>query len=136
MTIQTLIIPAVGPTLNQWYAGGHWSKRSRTKKAWRTLVSGCVRDQSIRPVEHYPAEIRVTGRFGKGDRSYDCTNMAATAKLIEDGLVHAHILRRDSREYVQPVVLASIRHKGETDTLVEIIEVPREAQNERKPKTR
>lgn len=94
MRVQTLIIPAVGPTLNQWYAGGHWSKRSRTKKAWRALVNECVRRQGIRPVDHYPAEIRVTGRFGKGKRSYDCTNMAATAKLVEDGLVHSHILRR------------------------------------------
>lgn len=120
---QTLTIPMVGPSLNAWYGGQHWSKRSRTKSAWRSVTASEVRRQKVQPVKAYPARIEVTLRFGKGDRSYDCTNVAATAKLVEDGLVHARILKGDSRKYVRPVVLDSIKHDGPSDTVVTITEV-------------
>lgn len=119
---QTLIIPAVGPSLNQWYSGGHWSKRSRTKNTWRMLVRAAVRRHAVEPVTRYPVRVDVLCRFGKGDRSYDCTNIAATAKLAEDGLVHARILQGDSRRYVRPVTLDSIRHDGPSDTVITITE--------------
>lgn len=120
--IQILIIPAVGPSLNQWYSGGHWSKRSRTKNAWRMLVRNAVRVHEIEPPATYPVRIDVLCRFGKGDRSYDCTNVAATAKLAEDGLVKAGIIPNDSNRYVRPVTLDSIRHDAPSDTVITITE--------------
>jgi len=121
--IQTIIIDRVGPSLNKWYGGAHWSKRSGTKKRWRLLVLAAVHEAGTRTVQHYPVRLSVTCVFGKGLRSFDCTNVAATAKLVEDGLVACGVLRGDTPAYVRPVVLDSIKDsKRPTQTIIQIEE--------------
>src|SRR5690625_7402411 len=103
--IQTIIIDRVGPSLNKWYGGAHWSWRSGTKKRWRLLGLAAVHEAGARTVQHYPVRLCVNCGFGKGLRSFDCTNVAATAKLVEDGLVACGGLRGETRADVLPVVL-------------------------------
>ena len=124
---QVLHLPKIGPTLNKWYSGQHWSKRKKTQEQWERMVSIYIRKQDMRPVATYPVDIYVACRFGKGSRSYDATNLAATAKLVEDGLCAAGVLENDSNKYVRSVKLTSIKptdyggREGD-ETIVTIIE--------------
>src|SRR5690625_7166126 len=107
--IQTIIIDRVGPSLNKWYGGAHWSKRSGTKKRWRLLVLAAVHEAGTRTVQHYPVRLSVTCVFRTGLRSFDCTNVAATATLLEDGRVRCRALRRTPPAYVRPRSRDSIK---------------------------
>lgn len=107
--IQTLSIEAVGPTLNMWYAGAHWSKRSRIKKDWHWLVRNAIDQWKIMPVKQYPIFIECRLTFGKGKRRYDWENCAPTAKLIQDALIREGILENDGPKHIAGGKLWAVR---------------------------
>ncbi len=120
----SLYLPDVGPTLNEWYAGLHWSKRKALADYWHLLVLKWVRKYDVQPVPP-PVHLAMDFYFGPGRRAYDASNCAATAKLIEDGLVHAKILKGDGPTHVRTIALTTHPQAEKTYTMVQIIGVKR-----------
>lgn len=121
---QTVRIDASAPSLNKFYAGVHWTERNSIKNTWRTLVKKAVRDDGIKPIEHYPIEVEVILNFGKGDRRYDWENGSMAAKLVQDSLISEGILTNDSPPYISKGSIACVKN-GSTSyveyTLIETI---------------
>ena len=110
-----LIVPEIGPSFNK-YQNLHYQKRAKLVRLWNTMISWEVKRQKVKPIERYPVTIHCKCYFGKGRRSYDWTNLSTTAKLIEDGLRHAGVLKDDSKKYVAWGKLESIKTNGDTYT--------------------
>jgi len=98
--IQIITIDAVGPSLNEFFGGGHFSKRHKVKQGWEVLVSQAVKHQGVVPVRVYPVTIDCRLTFGPGARSYDWENASATVKCIQDGLRKCGILEDDGMKYI------------------------------------
>ena len=94
-----LSIPIVAPSLNKWYAGGHWSKRKKVVDIWHDAIWILCRQDKIPSVEEYPVCITTKSYF-KGRRQRDTSNCFAANKMAEDGLVKAGILKDDTPQYV------------------------------------
>lgn len=105
MKKQEIIIPGIGPSFNK-FQNMNVYKRGNLVKEWENKVGWLVK-RKLQPVKNYPVVLKFVGVFTKNMRSYDCVNMAPTAKMIEDGLVQAGILKNDSRKYVSEVKLQS-----------------------------
>lgn len=98
----TFEIPLKTPSLNQWYSGGHWSKRKKVADEWHDAVWAVMREKKIKPITDFP--ISVTYRFYM-KRLLDPSNTITAPKLIEDGLVKAGIIPDDTARYIGRIVL-------------------------------
>ena len=98
--VQVIQVNELGPTLNAFYAGMHYSKRSKIKNDWVTMVAGACNAQKIKPVEEYPVVVACRLIFGPKGKRYDWDNAAATAKVFQDALVKKGILAGDSPKYI------------------------------------
>ena len=117
----TFQVPTIGPATNKFYSGMHIQVRRRLAKQWHSDIAWLVKEQNIKPLseEYYPATVQVYGIFGPKRRMFDADGLAATGKLIIDGLVRAGILVNDSLKYIRNVEY--IPQKGaETQTIVRI----------------
>lgn len=110
----TMRIQAEVPSLNDYYAGEHWTQRKRTRDNWHLLVASEAPDVRV---EEYPVSVECEVRFGDGRKQLDVENVAATAKLITDGLQECGVLDGDSPKYVREVTLRSTLHDGPTTVL-------------------
>lgn len=119
---QSFYLPIVGPSLNAWYSGSHWATRKRIAGQWHMMVKLWVKKYGIVPAKGL-VSLEIECSFGPGRKSYDASNCAATAKLIEDGLVKAKILKGDGPQYVASITLRSIPKQKITGTMVTIEEV-------------
>lgn len=118
----TLTIPLTAPSLNKWYAGGHWSIRKKTATLWHTEVIWACKLAKIKPIIKFPVKI-TTHSFFKTKRRRDVSNTATAPKLIEDGLVEAGIMPDDNLEYVvSHTLLMTIGH-DKNETVITIEEV-------------
>ena len=109
-------IPVTAISNNVFYAGMHWAKRNKIVDTWHNLVRMCC--PHITPTNlQFPVTLTVIA-YCKG-RLLDCSNVSATAKLIEDGL-KGTILPDDTPEYVSKVILMS--RKAKEDSVEVIIE--------------
>lgn len=108
---QKLTLPGIGPSLNVFYAGKHWSQRSKYKNQWQTIVRVCVQAQRLIPITD-SAELTFEFYFGKGMKRYDASNCAMAAKLIEDGLVACEIIPDDSPHWVCGIRLYSLEDRS------------------------
>ena len=98
--IQVIQVNDVGPSLNQYYAGMHYSKRSALKNDWCIQVKSAVIRQKIQPVEEYPVAVACRIVMGKGRRMYDWDNTAVCVKMFQDALVKAKVLKGDQLKYI------------------------------------
>jgi hypothetical protein len=114
--VQSVKIDSVGPSLNAWYSGIHWTKRSKVKDEWRAHIAGVV--DTLEPVVNYPVIIEVEVHK---KRVFDSSNVAATGKLAEDGLVKSGILLDDTPKYVRSVFYTCVKDDKEY-TIIRIIE--------------
>lgn len=96
-----IYVPFMGPSTNQIYAGVHWRKRQKQADAGHAAVQGI----KLAPYQK-PVRLTFIPIIGKGGRARDCSNYSYTAKLIEDGLVKAGILKDDTSEYVKGFEIA------------------------------
>lgn len=94
-----LSVLLVAPSLNKWYAGGHWSKRKKVVDIWHHAIWILCRQDKIPAVEEYPVCI-ITKSYFKSKRQRDTSNCFAANKMAEDGLVKAGILKDDTPQYV------------------------------------
>ena len=114
--IQNLYLPDVGPSNNAFYSGLHWSERKKIVDHWHLLVFVWAKKYGLVPVTG-PVNMDVECYFAKR-RAFDSSNCSATAKLVEDGLVAAKILKGDGPKYVRWVRLRAIPRAEQTYTMV------------------
>ena len=119
--MQSFYLPDIGPSSNVFYSGIHWSKRKQIADYWHHLVFIWAKKHDVRPVV-VPVTLHFALSFGPARKAYDASNCSATAKLIEDGLVKAKILRGDGPRYVAWIKLRPLPRQPETFTLVRIDE--------------
>lgn len=92
-------IPLVGPSLNDWYAGKHWSERNKLADTWHWAIFIICKQDKIKPVIEYPVTI-TTKSYYKKKKEMDTSNVFPANKLAEDGFVKAGILKNDTNKYV------------------------------------
>ena len=125
---QLLRVPGIGPSLNEYGRSTRGKRQSgKLVSAWNQKVKILAREQGLRTVQNYPVQIVVECYFGDGRKRFDWDNLSPTPKLIQDGLVHAGILRNDSAPYVESGTMKALKTKGESYTLFMIIEPARKA---------
>jgi Holliday junction resolvase RusA-like endonuclease len=87
----------------------HYQTIAKEKKSWERIIWAIVKEQKIQPVN----TVLVTYEFWfKDRRRRDADNYAASAKMLQDGLVKAGILPDDNFEYVKEL---RIKHGGVSD---------------------
>lgn len=115
-----IYVPFMGPSTNSIYAGVHWSKRNEQADEGHLAV------KTIR-IEPFSKPVRLTfiPIVGKGGKVRDCSNYSYTAKIIEDGLVKAGILKDDTPDWVKgfEVVEPHIDRKQQSGMWVYIEEI-------------
>lgn len=109
-----LVVPCLGPSLNEFYAGKHYRARQREAKKWHDDIALLARGQRVQKTTGQVVLI-VEAVFGPGRTRYDATNLAAMAKLVEDGLVGEGVLQGDSPKFVKAAYLQP--SKGTSDEI-------------------
>ena len=101
-------------SLNKIYGGVHWSKR----KEWADMYHEEFLDvKGVRVgAEEYP--VRITYNFQFVKQALDTLNCAMMAKMLEDGMVLAGILKDDSPDYVRESVIVSRKVRGKVDKVL------------------
>ncbi len=77
ITVLTFELPKI--SLNEWYAGSHWSNRKKIKDQYKWIVRSVTSQKFT-----YPCE--VSYRFEFKTRPLDCSNCIAMVKMLEDCL--------------------------------------------------
>ena len=104
---------------NEIYESKFWAQRSKIVKQYRQAYVPQVK-KILKPVVNYPVKISYYFLF-KGT-ALDSTNCFYMAKLLEDCMVKAGILRDDAPKYVKSSSVEP-RH-GSTDWIQVLIEEP------------
>lgn len=107
-TATLLVVPWMGPSANNIWAGVHWTKRKRMADEGHLATSLAVKAAKLGPVGGkvelvFMPQIKKRPRV----RGFDCLNYAMTCKVIEDGLVRAGVLPDDSKKYVSEVAISA-----------------------------
>lgn len=100
----TIFVPYLGPSLNEIYSGVHYRKRAKASNTAHWVTKIAVRE--MKPI-NVPVTLTFRPVLGKGTVTRDCSNYAYAAKMIEDGLVKAGILKDDTPEYVRSITIAA-----------------------------
>lgn len=86
------------------YYRTHFRRRSEMHQEFYVAVDDAVRRAGTAPVEEYP--VRMHYSFELHGTPLDNLNLSAMAKMLEDGLRHAGILREDTPAEVAEVSLS------------------------------
>jgi len=89
-------------SLNQFYAGIHWTKRKAYKDAYKLLIASQTK-------EIFTAPCRVMYRFTFKNNALDCSNCIGMVKMIEDCL-----FPNDSYKIVKSMMITSERGKRDS----------------------
>jgi hypothetical protein len=93
-------------SLNEWYAGKHWSKRVAIKNAYKLIIRS-----KYKGLITFPSDVEYWFEFKSNP--LDCSNCIAMVKMIED-----IIFEKDSPKFVRSV---KVRSKKGTQDKVNII---------------
>ena len=115
------ITPVPKISTNKIYAGLHWSKRKAIAADYHLSVLSEVRKRKL---SQYGMPVAIFFTFSFKGKLLDCSNCTFMAKMIEDGLVCAGIIKDDSPKYVEEIRIVS--KKGEKDIVT--IEIKGHAQ--------
>jgi len=113
-----LEINALPPSLNQFYAGVHWSKRKDWMAIWHGLWRAALQEAHVPRPLNAPVTLSVTEYCKSHLR--DCDNAVIAAKGLGDALVQYGYLPDDGPEFISCVILKSC--KGESNKTVALIE--------------
>ena len=97
---ENFFVQYMAPSLNAIYAGIHWTKRNKHADEGHQACSGL----QIVPFSK-PVKITFVPIVGKRAKARDCSNYAYAAKIVEDGLVEAKIIKDDTNEYVKAITI-------------------------------
>lgn len=92
------------PSLNDWYSGSHWNKRSALKKVWRDTVAVYCKNAQMKPFTKFPLKITTQPTY-KDNRKRDTDNTITAAKLFIDAIKHLGLIPDDTPEYVGAIEL-------------------------------
>jgi len=103
VTILEFQLPKI--SLNEWYAGSHWSNRTKIKDTYKVLIASVTKHKFSQPctVEYH---------FTFKSRPLDCSNAVAMLKMIEDCL-----FPDDGYKIVQGLNITSRKAKTESVTI-------------------
>jgi hypothetical protein len=104
VTILEFELPKI--SLNEWYAGTHWTKRTKIKDTYRLLIAAKTH-------QTFTAPCHVEYRFTFRSRPLDCSNAVAMVKMIEDC-----IFPDDSYKVVRSIKISSDKGKQDGVTVV------------------
>ena len=111
-----MTLPGIGPSLNWFWSGVHWTTRKKIRDAWHTAVARWVN-------EYEPDMLLGTyhlafiGEFAPGKNLYDASNLAATSKMMEDALVQNAVLPDDDASIIAPAAFYPLRGPRTYSTL-------------------
>ena len=95
--MQTIRINNIPPTQNE-LRRMHYRQIAKEKKEWEMTIGWIVIEQNIQPVTE---SVTMTYEFWfRDNKRRDPDNYAASAKMIQDGLVKAGILVDDNFKHV------------------------------------
>jgi hypothetical protein len=98
-------------SLNQFYAGTHWSKRNKIKDNYHLLISSMTKEKI-----DFPCEVEY--KFWFKSRPLDCSNACGgMIKLIEDCL-----FLDDSYKMVRSIKVTSEKRKDDI-VFIKVIEI-------------
>jgi hypothetical protein len=98
-------------SLNDWYAGKHWTERKQIKDAYKIKIGSIVK-------EKFDAPCTVTYRFEFKSRPLDCSNCMAMVKMIEDSL-----FPDDGVKIVKQITISSEKSNRDLVTVAIIPEI-------------
>lgn len=95
---QTLRVNNIPPTQNE-LRRMHYQQIAQEKKTWEYAVGWVVKEQKIKPIT---SPVAMTYEFWfRDNKRRDPDNYAASAKMLQDGLVKAGILPDDNFNHVR-----------------------------------
>lgn len=100
----TIFVPYLGPSLNEIYSGVHYRTRAKSANTAHWITKMAAHD--MKPIT-VPVKLTFRPVLGKGTVTRDCSNYAYAAKMIEDGLVKAGILKDDTPVYVRSITICA-----------------------------
>jgi Holliday junction resolvase RusA-like endonuclease len=116
--MQKLILPTeIFPSLNKIIdlSKQHWSKYKKLKEGL-TLAVKAEAKQQLQPIINYPVKLKI--HWIMPNKRRDPSNISASIKFIEDGLVTAGILKDDGFDEIK-----SIKHYFSFDKVNPKVEV-------------
>lgn len=95
MTELVLEIPLLKPpSLNAYYAGGHWTKRKKAKDLYLANIKSFFSDYDPFSAKTFRIDLTYNSR-------YDCDNAIIAVKFLADSITHLNIVKDDSKKYFQ-----------------------------------
>ena len=95
-------------SLNEWYAGTHWSKRQKMKNIYKLIVKAQCKEFFSKKNQYV-----VSFHFGFKNNPLDASNTGAMSKLLEDIL-----FENDEYNIVRSVTLTSNKHTEDTVLII------------------
>ena len=105
----TISIDSLPPSLNQWYSGVHWSKRTKTKEEWSWKFLAATKEAKLPDKIAHIQTVHVT-QFCKGIVR-DADNAVVAAKLFGDFLKAQGIIEDDGPKFIETIVLTTKKGK-------------------------
>lgn len=96
----SVIYKGKGVSLNQFYAGVHWTERNKIKDTFRDIFMPMIKEQKIPTIEKMELEVEANSR-------HDVDNLVAMAKIFMDCVKHCYIIRDDDASQYKAVTLKS-----------------------------
>lgn len=103
-------IDEIPPSMNQYWAGRHWTWRKEIADKWHLLFLTAFRSAKLPKKLTWPIVISTT-EFCKG-AIRDCDNAVIANKLCQDSLVKYGYLPDDGPNYVRKVMLSTSKGKS------------------------
>lgn len=95
MTELVLEIPLLKPpSLNAYYAGGHWTKRKKAKDLYLANIKSFFQEYDPFNAKTFRIDLTYNSR-------YDCDNAIIAVKFLADSITHLNIVKDDSKKYFQ-----------------------------------
>lgn len=94
-------------SLNQWYAGNHWTKRNRLKNMYILIVKSQFKHVFIKAKQYV-----CIYSFTFKNRPLDCSNTIAMVKMIED-----IIFEDDKWDIIRQITILSMKGKDDFVTI-------------------
>tara|TARA_R110002050_G_scaffold44907_4_gene106645 strand:+ start:1624 stop:2001 length:378 start_codon:yes stop_codon:yes gene_type:complete len=95
MTELVLEIPLLKPpSLNAYYAGGHWTKRKKAKDLYLANIKSFFSEYDPFNAKTFRIDLTYNSR-------YDCDNAIIAVKFLADSITHLNIVKDDSKKYFQ-----------------------------------
>ena len=104
-------------SLNQYYAGMHWTKRKKLKDDYLIWFS-----QYKNKFQKFTSQVEIQFDFHFRKQPLDCDNCVAIAKMVTDCMIKADIIQDDSYKHIVKVAYTSKKTKDENYIDVEIKE--------------